>query len=187
MLAVHDRHPVGLEGGTRVGGEGLLEGGGVVGLADERHGDQGVEPGVGEVADDGDVLDTAPVHLFDLPEEEREQLGVGEDHAELVNGDAVVALEDVDAHDVAPHGADAGGDGTEGSGPVMQPDAQEHAGCSWRSTGCTHRADGPPATFLLRHRTVNNRFQYFRVASPGPRGPQVRGAWPEAAAGYPRS
>ena len=137
LVLVHDRHPVGLEGGAGVGGQGGPEGGGVVGLADEGHRDQGVEPGVGEVGDDGDVLDAAPVHLLDLPDEQREQLGVGQHHPELVDGDALVALEDVDPDDVAPHRPDAGGDGAEGPGPVGQPHAQEHAGrsCSCFVTG----------------------------------------------------
>ena len=86
---------------------------------------QGVEAGVGEVVDDPHLLDRGAVDLLDLPDQHGDQFGVGQVDGELVDGHAAVALEDVDADDVAPHRTDPGGDLAEGTGPVGQPDPHE--------------------------------------------------------------
>ena len=52
---------------------------------------QGVEPGVGEVVDDPDLLDRGAVDLFDLPDQHRHQFGVGQVDREFVDGHAAVA------------------------------------------------------------------------------------------------
>ncbi|MNC90757.1 hypothetical protein D3C83_68990 [compost metagenome] len=71
-------------------------------LAEAGGGLQGVEPGVGEVVDDPDLLDGGTVHLLDLADQHRNEFRLGQVHRELVDRHAAVALQDVDADDVAP-------------------------------------------------------------------------------------
>ena len=88
-----------------------------------------VEARVGEAADDPHLLDRGAVDLLDLADEDGEQLDVAEPHRELVDDDALAALEHVDADDVAAHRTDPGGHETERTGPVREPDAHEDARC----------------------------------------------------------
>ena len=59
-------------------------------------------------------LDDHAVHFEDLIAQQSEEVVAGESHAEFVHHHPVVALEDVDGDDIAPHRADAAGHGTKG-------------------------------------------------------------------------
>ena len=93
-----------------------------LGLAQPRRRLERVEAGVGEVLDRADLLDRHAVDLLDLADEEVEAAVVGDHHRELVDRDAVAPLDDVDADDVAADRTDAGGDETQRTGPVGEPD-----------------------------------------------------------------
>ena len=54
------------------------------------------------------------------------EVDVGEPHRELVDDDALVALEHVDADDVAAHGTDARRDESQCARSVREPDAYQH-------------------------------------------------------------
>ena len=96
----------------------------VVGADELGGGLEGVEAGVVErVRHRPHLLDGHPVDLAHLGDQQVDQRVVGELDHELVDRLAAVALEDVDAHDVAAHGADAGGHLAERTGPVGQPHA----------------------------------------------------------------
>ena len=84
--------------------------------------------GVG-LADDGpDVLDVDAVDLGDLGHEQLDQPVLGQPHHELVDGPARAPLEDLDAHDVAPHRADPAGHLAQRAGPVGKPEAHDVEG-----------------------------------------------------------
>ena len=87
-----------------------------------------VETGVGERADDADLLDRRPVDLLDLADHELEQSEAVERDRELVDRDVGPALEHVDADDVAADRTDPGRDETERTRTVGEPHAHEHAG-----------------------------------------------------------
>ena len=124
LVDVDDGHPGGADDPAGVGDHGLEQLLDVVG-ADELGGRlQGVEPGVVErVRHRADLLDGHAVDLAHLVDQQVDQRAVGQLDHELVDRLAAVALEDVDAHDVAAHGADAAGHLAEGAGPVGQPHA----------------------------------------------------------------
>ena len=82
----------------------LLDRGGV---AQRSSGLERVEAGVGEVADEPDLLHGDPVDLLDLPYQRRDEVGPGKVDGELVDRDVRAALQHVDADDVAAHCADA--------------------------------------------------------------------------------
>ena len=77
------------------------------GVAQRRGGLERVQAGVGEMADEPDLLHGHPVDLLDLPHERGDEVRAGKVDGELVDGDVGAALEHVDADDVAAHGADA--------------------------------------------------------------------------------
>ncbi len=77
------------------------------------------------VGDGSHLLDVDPIDLLHLLDEQADEVGVGELHDQLVDGAPSVALEDVDADDLASHGTDARRDLTQGPGPVGQPHAHD--------------------------------------------------------------
>ena len=110
QLAVPDqRAPFGQELLPGLRDEPLAERGGAPRLAELGGRLESVEAGVGEAPDDPDLLDRRAVDLLDLADEHREQLDVAESDRELVDDDALAALEHVDADDVAAHRTDPGG------------------------------------------------------------------------------
>ena len=86
---------------------------------------EGVEPWIGEVFDDADLLDAHAVDLFDLANHEVEGARASKLDGELVDRDAFAVLEHVDADDVAVDRADARRDETERARTVRQPHANE--------------------------------------------------------------
>ena len=87
-----------------------------------------VETRVGEVVDRADLLDAGAVDLLDLTHEQVEGDLLAQQHRELVDGDVVAALEDVDADDVAFDRTDARRDQTECAGAVGEPHPHEDVG-----------------------------------------------------------
>ena len=87
-----------------------------------------VEPGVGERPDLAPLLDRRAVDLFDLAHEQRDQIAIGEEHRELVDGDVFTAFQHVDADDVATDRTDSGSDETERTRSVRKPDAHDETG-----------------------------------------------------------
>ena len=89
---------------------------------------QGVQPGVDRGARDlAHVFDVHPVHLVDLADHQVQEVGPGQLDHELVDGPARAPLEDLHTHQVAAHGADPAGYGTQGAGPVWHPHS-DHIG-----------------------------------------------------------
>jgi hypothetical protein len=75
------------------------------------------------LGDRANLLHRHAVDLADLGHEEVDQLVVRQLDHQLVDGLAAVALEDVDAHDVAADGTDPAGDLPQGPRAVWQPHA----------------------------------------------------------------
>jgi hypothetical protein len=89
---------------------------------------QGVEPGVVQgVGDRAHLFHRHAVDLAHLRHQQVDERPVRQLDHQLVHRLAAVPLEDVDADDVAPDGADPAGDLPEGAGPVGQPHA-DHEG-----------------------------------------------------------
>ncbi len=98
------------------------------GLAERRRRFQGVDARVRERLHHPELLHGCAVDLLDLACEQLEDVESREDHRELVDGDTLRALEDVDADDVATHRADPCGHESERTGAVREPDAYEDMG-----------------------------------------------------------
>src|SRR5262249_24470196 len=72
-----------------------------------------------------DLDDRGAVHFVDLTPEKLDQvLATDLDH-ELVDSPPVLAFENVDGHDVSPHGPNPACDQTQGAGPVGQSDPHD--------------------------------------------------------------
>ena len=96
----------------------------VVGADQLGGGLEGVEPGVVHgVGDRPHLFDRHAVDLAHLVHEQIDEGVVGQLDHQLVDRLAAVALEDVDADDVAPHRTDAAGHLAERTGPIGQPHA----------------------------------------------------------------
>ena len=94
----------------------------VVGADELGGGLERVEAGIVEGVGDGPHLFHGhAVDLAHLGDEQVDERVVGKLDHELVDGLATITLEDVDAHDVAAHGADAGGHLAQSTGPIGQP------------------------------------------------------------------
>ncbi len=78
--------------------------------------------------DGAHLLDARAVDLLDLAHEEVEGGALAQQHRELVDGDVVAALEDVDADDVAVDRTDARRDEAERTGTVGEPHPHEDVG-----------------------------------------------------------
>ena len=74
------------------------------------------------------VLHVDALHLADLGQEQVHQALLGQVHDQFVHGASGAALDDVDADHVAAHRADARGDGSERTGTVGEPDADDEGG-----------------------------------------------------------
>ncbi len=100
-------------------------------------------------------LDRGAVDLFDLADEQRDEIFVGEHHCEFVDRDVLAAFEHVDADDVATDGADARRDQTERARSVGKPDAYDEAGHELQVTAAS------PASRRPQH-GVHKAFSYTR-------------------------
>ena len=80
------------------------------------------------MVDGAHLLDAGAVDLLDLAHEEVEGDRLAEQHRELVDGDVVAALEDVDADDVAVDRTDPRRDEPERTGAVGEPHPHEDVG-----------------------------------------------------------
>ncbi len=126
VVEVDDHRPLGAEVPAGMGDQGAEQRFVGLGADQEGGGLEGVEAGVGELGRRRPhVLHVDAVDLVDLGQEQGDQAGVGELHDQLVDGPAGAALEDVDAHHVAPDRADAAGHLAEGSRAVGHPDADD--------------------------------------------------------------
>ena len=113
-----------------------------------------VEPGIENVLGRGaHVLHVDPVHLGDLSHEHGDEVRVGEVDDELVDDATRAALENVDADDVAAHGADAAGYRPQGARTVGQPQSYDEG---------LHddRAYRPYVNARFRARDADVRFSY---------------------------
>ena len=124
--AAQQRAPLGEELLLDLGDEPLAERVGARRLAERGRGLERVEARVGKPADDPDLLDRCSVHLLDLLDQHRDEVDVGEPDRELVDDDALVAFEHVDADDVAADGTDAGRHESQSARAVREPDAHQH-------------------------------------------------------------
>ena len=127
---VDDRSPCGTEVVRRVVDERRHDVGRRL-LADEhRRRLEGGQARIGQrLAGDGvDVLHGHAVDLPDLLHEQRDEVRRRQRHHELVDRHAGAPLEDVDADEVAAHGADPAGDGAERARTVGDPDPHDVGG-----------------------------------------------------------
>ena len=75
---------------------------------------QGVKTRIaGPVAGGSDVLHVYAIHLAELPEEQGDQVVGGQLDNQLVDGPPGATLQDLDSREVAAHGADPAGYGTQ--------------------------------------------------------------------------
>ncbi len=94
-------------------------------LDEPRRGGERGQAGIVAVGAEGPhVLHVDAVDLADLADQQVEQVRLRERDDQLVDGPPAAALEDLDAHDVAPDGADAAGDLAQRTRPVGEPDPQ---------------------------------------------------------------
>ncbi len=116
---------------------------------------QRVEPRIGERPDLAPLFDRRAVDLLDLADQERDELAVGQQHRELVDGDVLAPFEHVDADDVAADRADSGRNETERTRSVGKPDAHHETGHDGQVTARSG------AVSFLQH-GVHKPFSYTR-------------------------
>jgi len=96
--------------------------------ADLLHRDECVDARIGKGVDHPPLLDRHTVDLFDLAHEQLHEILAGQYDRELVDGDVLAALQDLDADDVRARRADARRDETQRARAVGEPDAHDDVG-----------------------------------------------------------
>ena len=107
--------------------------------------------------DDPHLFDARAVDLLDLAHQEVERAAFAQQHRELVDGDAVAPLEDVDTHDVAVDRTDARRDEAERTGPVGEPHPTRTWIASFTDTMRTSEDDAECFAEVKRHGNAASR------------------------------